>query len=158
MKRVTFAVAAGLIFSSLTISLSSPQSSVQAKPVSKTAGAPVGDACRNVAFKFTNRHNSGGQIRFQRIRFFNQANGDWQSEDVPNITCNQGATCTTNGNNLRDSEGENLTQFRLVYRYKPTGPGANWSDEVETGIFRPTNSTCRANKTYGPGSDGWVIQ
>jgi hypothetical protein len=124
----------------------------------KTFTAPFGDACQNVSFKFTNRHNSGGQIKFQRIRYRNQANGDWQTEDINNITCNQGSTCTTTGNRLRDSEGENLTQFRLVYKYKPTGAGANWSDEVESSILRPTNATCRANKTYGPGSEGWVIR
>ena len=158
MKRVTFAVAAGLIFSSVAISLQSPQSSVHANPIARTAGAPAGDACRNVSFKFTNSHSSGGQIKFQRIKYFNQANGNWQTEDVTNVVCNQGGTCSTNGNNLRDSEGEALTRFRLVYKYKPTGAGANWSDEVESAVFEPGNSTCRANKTYGPGSQGWVIQ
>lgn len=147
-----FAFASALVVSAFTISLPNLESNVQASP------APFGDACRNISFKFTNRHNSGGQIKFQRIKYFNQANGQWQTEDVNNLICNQGGTCVTNGNNLRDSEGENLTRFRLVYKYKPTGAGANWSDEVETGDFTPGNAQCRANKTYGPGSDGWVVR
>jgi hypothetical protein len=151
-----FAFVSALIVSAFAVSLPNLESNVQAKPLSEPA--PFGDACRNVSFKFTNEHRSGGQIRFQRIKYYNQANGQWQTEDVPNTTCPQGSTCVTNGNNLRDSEGENLTKFRLVYKYKPASAGANWSDEVETGDLIPGNAQCRANKTYGPGSDGWVVR
>jgi hypothetical protein len=157
MKRIPFALAAGLIFFA-AMSLSKNESSLQANPVAKAAAVPLGDACQNVSFKFTNRHRSGGQIKFQRVQYKNRANGNWQTEDVNNVVCNQGATCTTSNNNLRDSEGEDLTRFRLVYKYKGTGAAANWSDEVSSVELTPTNPTCRANKTYGPGSEGWVIR
>jgi hypothetical protein len=156
MKRFTFALAAALILGALAISLPRFGSEVQATPVASPAGGTFGDACRNVTFKFKNEHNSGGKIKFQRIKYFNQANGDWQTEDVNNVECNQGATCATNGNNLRDSEGERLTKFRLIYKYLPTGAGANWSDEVESGVFEPNTPTCNANRQYG--GSHWVIR
>ncbi len=157
MKRITFALAAGLILSALAISLPKFESNVRANPAAETASVPVGDACRNISFKFTNQLSSGGQIKFQRIKFRNKATGNWYTENVNNMTCNHGKTCTTSGNNLRDSEGEDLTKFILVYRFKSPGAAANWSDEVESVVFEPTNPTCNANRTYGPGSQGWVI-
>jgi len=152
-----FAFTVAIMMGAVAISLPSLDLNVEAN--SGLNGEPVfGDACRNVSFKFTNRHNSGGQIKFQRIIYFNRANGRWQSEDVNNTICEQGRTCTTNGNNLRDSEGEDITKIRLVFKYKPASAGANWSDEVQTGDLVPTNPTCNANRTYGPGSEGWVIR
>jgi hypothetical protein len=122
------------------------------------AAAPVfGDACKDVKFKFTNQHNSGGEIEVRQVKYYNKANGKWQNEDVNNVNCRQGKTCTTNGDNLSDSEGEQLTKIKFVYKYKPTGNGANWSDEVESAEFAPNNATCNAGKTYGPGSQGFVI-
>lgn len=157
MRRMMFALAAPLILGALTISLPQLESKAEASPVAEPV-VVFGDACRRVSFKFTNRHNSGGQIKFQRIRYYNRANGRWQSEDVSNLICNQGQTCTTNNNNLRDSEGEDITKIRLVFKYKPASAGANWSDEVQTGDLIPTNPTCNADRTYGPGSEGWVIR
>ena len=119
--------------------------------------AYAGDACKNVKFKFTNQHDSGGTIEIRQVKYFNRANGAWQSEDIQNLECRQGKTCTTDGYNLRDSEGEDLTKFRLVYRYKGTHAADNWSDDVEGGDKLPDNPTCNANKTYGPGSTGWTI-
>jgi hypothetical protein len=158
MKRILFALTAGIILSGLAISLLKFESNVHANPAAEPAAVPFGDACKNIRFKFTNQHHEGGQIQFQRIKYFNKANGSWQTEDVNNAICNQGATCTTTGNNLRDSEGEDLTKFRLVYKFKGKGAAANWSDEVESGDLAPTNPTCTANKTYGPGSQGWLIK
>ncbi|HKX28661.1 MAG TPA: hypothetical protein VJ302_13260 [Blastocatellia bacterium] len=158
MNRLTFAIAAAIVLSALAITLPRFESNVQANPAAEAAAAPFGDACKNVHFKFTNQHHEGGQIQFRRIKYFNKANGDWQTEDVANTTCNQGSTCTTTGDNLSDSEGEDLTKFRLVYKFKGKGAAANWSDEVESGELTPTNPTCNANKTYGPGSQGWLIK
>jgi hypothetical protein len=119
--------------------------------------AYAGDACKDVKFKFTNKHNSGGTIEVSQVKYFNKANGAWQTEDVHNFECKQGKTCTTSGDNLRDSEGEDLTKFHFVYRYKGTKGTDNWSDYVEGGDKIPDNPTCTANKTYGPGSTGWTI-
>lgn len=95
--------------------------------ISSSAIGHPSDACKNVKFKFTNKHNSGGTIEVRQVKYFNKANGEWQTEDVKHLDFSQGATCTTSGDNLRDSEGEELTKFRFVYRYQgrsqqTTGP------------------------------------
>jgi len=125
--------------------------------MASAAMAYAGDACKNVKFQFTNKHNSGGTIEVHQIKYFNKANGTWQTEDVKHFECPQSHTCTTTGDNLRDSEGEQLTKFRLVYRYKGPKQTDNWSDEVEGGIKEPDNPTCNANKTYPGGNHSWTI-
>jgi hypothetical protein len=125
--------------------------------MSGAAIAHAGDACKNVKFKYTNKHNSGGIIEVRQVKYFNKANGVWQTEDVSHFDCAQGKTCTTTGDNLADSEGEDLTKIRFIYRYKGPKSTDNWSDDVEGGDKIPDNPTCVANKTYGPGDDGWTI-
>jgi hypothetical protein len=119
--------------------------------------AHASDTCKDVKFKFTNKHNSGGTIEMHQIKYFNKANGEWKTEDLNDIDCKQGKTCTTLGDNLKDAEGEELTKIRFIYRYKGTHSTDNWSDYVEGGDKVPDDPTCFANKTYGPGSSGWTI-
>ena len=126
--------------------------------MSSAAIAHASDLCKNVKFKVTNKHNSGGTIELHQVKYFNKANGLWKTEGLAkDIDCNQGQTCTTGGENLTDSEGEDLTKFHFIYRYKGTHASDNWSDYVEGGDKVPDNPTCYANKTYGPGSTGWTI-
>ena len=102
-------------------------------------------------------------IDVREVEYYNKANGEWQTENVrsrPEMAgffCFFGETCITKPEDLRDSEGENLTKFRFIFRWKSDKAGANWSDEVEGGDKVPTNGTCNANKTYGPGATGWSI-
>ena len=81
--------------------------------------AVAGDACKNVKFKVTNKHESGEAILIKKVKYFNKANGQWQTEVVnqnliyepanypipidrePGLLCNQGATCTTKGDDLQ---------------------------------------------------------
>ena len=125
--------------------------------MSSASIAHAGDACKNVKFKFTNKHNSGGKIEVHQVKYFNKANGAWQTEDLNDFDCAQGKTCTTTGDNLGDSEGEELTKIRFIYRYKGPKSTDNWSDYVEGGDKIPDDSTCFANKTYGPGDKGFTI-
>jgi hypothetical protein len=125
--------------------------------VSGAAIAHASDTCTNVKFKFTNKHNSGGIIELHQIKYFNKANGEWKTEGLKDLSCGQGHTCTTSGDNLTDSEGEELTKFHFVYRYKGTKSTDNWSDYVEGGDKVPDDPTCFANKTYGPGPTGFTI-
>jgi hypothetical protein len=126
--------------------------------MSSAAIAHASDTCKNVKFKVTNKHNSGGTIELHQVKYFNRANGEWKTEGLSkDIDCSQGQTCTTGGENLKDSEGEDLTTFHFVYRYKGTKSTDNWSDYVEGGDKVPDNPTCFANKTYGPGNTGWTI-
>jgi|SRR5215470_1164605 len=125
--------------------------------VSSAAIAHASDTCTNVKFKFTNKHNSGGIIEMHQVKYFNKANGQWRTEGLKDLQCGQSKTCTTSGDNLGDSEGEELTKFHFVYRYKGTKSTDNWSDYVEGGDKVPDDPTCFANKTYGPGDKGFTI-
>jgi hypothetical protein len=125
--------------------------------MSSGAIAHAGDACKNVKFKYTNKHNSGGIIEVRQVKYFNKANGAWQTEDVSHFDCAQGKTCTTTGDNLADSEGEDLTKIRFIYRYKGPKSTDNWSDDVEGGDKIPDDPTCVANRVYGPGDKGFTI-
>lgn len=142
------------------------------------AGAALaGDACKNIKFKVTNKHDSGETILIKKVKYFNKVNGKWQTEVVnQNLTltlpdteklqlfpqigkekglaCRYGATCKTQGDNLRDAEGEDLTKFRFVYKYMAAG---KWSGQVEGGDKVPDDPQCYANRTYGPGESGWTI-
>jgi hypothetical protein len=110
--------------------------------------ASAGDACTDVKFEFTNKHSSGRSIKVMQVKYYNKANGKWQTEDVKNKECAYGATCTTDGDNLRDSEGEELTKFRFIFKYKETD--GDWSDKDEGGDKVPDDPTCNAGKKYGP--------
>ena len=118
--------------------------------------AHASDVCKNVQFKVTNKHNSGGTIELHQVEYFNKANGQWKTEDLKDLTCYQGKTCTTSGDNLNDAEGMDLTKFRFVYRYKGTKSTDNWSDYVEGGIKEPDKPTCFEGKVYG-GTSNWTI-
>jgi len=145
--------------------------------VTMSGTAVAGDACKNIKFKVTNKHDSGETILIKKVKYFNKANGKWQTEVVnQNLTvtlpdteklqffpevgkekglaCKHGTTCRTQGDNLRDAEGEDLTKFRFVYKYMAAG---KWSGEVEGGDKVPDDPKCYANRTYGPGESGWTI-
>lgn len=114
------------------------------------AAAPFfGDACKNVKFSVKNQHNSGGQIEIREVQYFNKANGKWQTEQVSNKVASQSATVTTNGDDLKDSEGEQITKVKFKYKFLPTGRGANWSDEIVSAEFIPSSPVCNANRSYG---------
>lgn len=145
MTLIAIAIAVGIaIFSALQFNTKvTPNATVQ-------AAAPFfGDACKNVKFSVKNQHNSGGRIEIREVQYFNKANGKWQTEQVSNKEAAQGATVTTNGDDLRDSEGEQITKVKFKYKYLPTGRGANWSDEIVSAEFTPSSPVCNAGRTYG---------
>lgn len=147
--------------------------------IGTTSDGLAGDACKKVTFKVKNSHNSGEKILIKKVKYFNKANGKWQTEVVdqylyyklyeedakmPNMIpfdkkegkeCPHGYICETAGDNLRDSEGEDLTKIRFVYQYWAAGV---WSGELESKEFEPANPTCTAGRTYGGGKDVWAIQ
>ncbi len=143
MTIIAIAIALGIAtFTALNFN-PNPHSTVQ-------AAAPFfGDACKNVKFSVKNQHNSGGQIEIREVQYFNKANGKWQTEEVANKVANQGATVTTNGDDLKDSEGEQITKVKFKYKYLPTGRGTNWSDEIVSAEFVPSSPVCNANRSYG---------
>src|SRR5580765_6862368 len=133
------------------------ESEAQAQPSAVTSSTSMfGDACKDVKFKVTNKHKEGGQIELRKVEYYNKANGKWQTEDIPNHVMDQGDTYTTSGDNLKDSEGEELTKIRFIYRWKDNRASSNWSDDVTSKDFTPKDATCNAGKIYGLGQ-GWDI-
>lgn len=113
----------------------------------------AGDACKNVKFQFKNQR--GRTIRVYKVDYFNTANNKTQTEDVKNLECASGSTCTTSGDNLTDSEGEDLTNF--VFWFNDKEDDGDWSStNVHTQNKVPVTRKCSADMTY-KGSPVWTI-
>lgn len=153
MKKVMLTIAVAIAFGVIGFAFNESATEVQANSV--TSNDFFGDTCQNVKFKLVNKHSKGGDIEIRGVKYYNKANGKWQTEDLPNVVVKQGSTLTTGGDDLRDSEGESLTKFIFIYRWKSSGRSANWSGEVNSREFTPDTSTCNANRTYG--STSWII-
>jgi hypothetical protein len=121
-----------------------------------SSAAFAGDACKNVKFQYKNMRKEA--IVVYKVEYFNRANGKVQTEDVKNDQCNgtlgDGTFCTTNPNNLRDSEGENLTDF--VFYFFVNDPLHVGVKEFHTQPKKPLNETCIADRFYA-GSPTWEI-
>lgn len=125
----------------------------------------AGDACKDVKFKIKNQRDK--RIRITKVEYHNADNNKTQSEDInPNLICDPGSTCTTNGDNLRDSEGVNLTNFVFFFNDAATkvigldvdvGHQRDWEKtDRETQPKVPVNKKCRADMTYS-GNPVWTI-
>lgn len=135
---------------------------VEAGSITKVSPASFGDACKNVKFQFKNNHSSANTILIFKVEYYNRANGKWQTEEISNgpgignghFNCRYNTTCTTLGDNLRDSEGEQITKVRFIYQFRKAD--GRWSDNITSRTFEPASPVCNANKTYG-NSQGWTI-
>jgi hypothetical protein len=121
----------------------------------------AGDACKNVKFKIKNQGDK--LIRITKVEYHNADNSKIQSEDInPNLECSTGATCTTNGDDLRDSEGVNLTNFVFFFDVHTTevttdvDKGPEWPSSGKTQPKIPADKKCRAGRTYS-GDPVWTI-
>jgi hypothetical protein len=107
-----------------------------------SAGAAhAADACRNVKFKFLNEKNHA--VTVLSVKYFNLTNNQFQTELIKNVTCAAGATCTTKGDNLRDTEGEDIS--RVVFVLKNEG-GENRHNTPSKATTDPNK--CVAGKLY----------
>ena len=154
MKKVTFTIAIALVLSVFGLTIFTTETKVEASSF-VGGGFTFGDSCKDVKFSAKNQHAQNGQIEIRKVSYFNKANGKWQTEDVPNTVVNHGATFKTGGDNLADSEGEQITKLKFVYRWKSDGRNANWSGDVTSKEFVPDLPVCNANRTYG--NSTWVI-
>ncbi len=108
--------------------------------------AKAGDACQNVHFKYVNERST--TIKVKSVEFYNKNAGKWRTEDVVNEECAPNATCSTNGDNLADAEGDDITKVKFNYVYKEAD--GDWSDLFHGGEKTVSGSTeCNANRTYG---------
>jgi hypothetical protein len=115
--------------------------------------AYAGDACKDVRFQFKNQRDQ--RIRVYKVECFNAANNKTQTESLPNVECASGSTCTTTGDNLRDSEGEDLSNF--VFFFNDQEADGGWSNiDVHTQKKAPATKKCSGGMTY-KGASTWLI-
>lgn len=123
---------------------------ISAIPLATVAGsAAAADACKNVKFTVTNDHFEGRDIEIRKIKFTNPHNGGKeQTEDVKNLVCHHGSTCTTAGDNLSNADKVDLRGIKVVFAYKEHD--GQWSKEFTTQPFTPKYPKCGDNSKYGP--------
>jgi hypothetical protein len=156
MKKLTFTIAIAIAITLGIFGLTTLPTATKVEAASVKAGIFFfGDNCKNVKFSAKNQHAQNGQIEIRKVTYYNKANGKWQTEDLPNLVVNQGSTFTTDGDDLSDSEGEQITKVKFIYRWKSDGRNANWSGDVTSKEFVPSATVCNANRTYGNSS--WII-
>ena len=163
MKNIVATTIIALVIGITSFLPTNFDTTVQAHSVAASNSPLLGDACRNVKFKFKNNHSSRDVIDVRDVEYFNRANGKWQTEDLKNrpgmagFMCGFGETCTTEAEDLRDSEGEQITKIRFHFKFKQAGRNlTSWSEKVVSSIFEPESPVCNANKVFGNGK-GWTI-
>jgi hypothetical protein len=120
--------------------------------IPQPATVHAGDACKNVKFKFTNERNT--RIKVTKVDYLNKANNKIQTEQFT-LECPSGSTCTSSGQDLRDSEGESLTNF--VFYFNDQEKDGDWSKvDVKTQPKVPVNQICGADRIYS-GNPVWTI-
>jgi hypothetical protein len=113
------------------------------------APASAVDACKDVKFKVTNQHVEGREIEVRRVLFTNPHNGGAeQSEDLKNLVCKFGSTCTTDGDDLGNANKVDLRGIKVVFSYRERD--GQWSQEFVTQPFTPGIPKCSEGRTYGP--------
>jgi|KBSSwiStaDraftv2_1062776.scaffolds.fasta_scaffold340221_3 hypothetical protein len=113
------------------------------------------DKCRNVRFRVTNEHSTGKKILITAVKYHDVVNNKQVTKGIANVECKIHETCYTSEKDLKDVEGTNINNIRFVYKYKEQD--TDWSDEVTSKAFDPNNASCRADRTYGPEPQGFVI-
>jgi hypothetical protein len=122
--------------------------------VTGSSAAFAGDACKNVKLIYKNMRPEA--IWVYKIDYYNRTNAKVQTEDVQNEQCNGGGQlCITNGDNLRDSEGQDLTNF--VFHFFINDQLHIGSEYFHSQPKLPGGGErCVANKVYS-GTPTWEI-
>ena len=105
------------------------------------------DTCKDVKFKVTNNHSEGREIQIRKVKYFNPHTSSTQTEDVGNLMCNHGSTCTTRGDNLANAKNVDLNSIQVVFKYRERD--GQMSKEFQTQAFVPAYRKCTEGKTYG---------
>ncbi|GMV57884.1 MAG: hypothetical protein L6Q72_17360 [Burkholderiaceae bacterium] len=122
--------------------------SLAAAGLAAAATPALADTCKDVKFKVTNNHFEGREIEIRQVKYFNPHTGNTHTEDVKNLVCKHGATCTTDGDNLANAKNVDLNSIQVVFKYREHDGG--WSKEFQTQKFVPAYRKCTEGKTYGP--------
>ncbi|GAB4480050.1 MAG: hypothetical protein OHK0044_27860 [Burkholderiaceae bacterium] len=118
--------------------------------VSTLAAAPaLADTCKDVKFKVTNNHFEGRDIEIRKVKYYNPHTRKTETEDVKNLVCKPGATCTTDGDNLANALNVDLNSIQVEFVYREHD--GQWSKPFLTQPFVPAYRKCTNDgKTYGP--------
>lgn len=119
----------------------------------------LGDACKNISFQVKNDHS--GTIYLNKVKYFNRNSGKWKTEDVKEVTCLFGTTCTVGGlDDLADAKDDDITKvtfFYSTYELKKNPYARQRSESKESKVFTPASPKCTEGKIYGAGQ-GWTIK
>jgi hypothetical protein len=121
---------------------------IAAAGLAAAAGPAFADTCKDVKFKVTNNHFEGRDIEIRKVKYYNPHTTSTHTEDVKNLVCKPGSTCTTNGDNLANAKNIDLNSIQVVFSYREHD--GQWSKEFVTQKFVPTYRKCTEGKTYGP--------
>ncbi|MEQ8275397.1 MAG: hypothetical protein RMA76_37585 [Deltaproteobacteria bacterium] len=131
--------------------------SVDERPASEEApqtatteqGILGSNLCKDVDLIFTNsRERASGNvaIRVRRVKFSENANGPWRSEDFSNRVVGYGDTVTVDNQDLENSYNDDLEHWRIYYNVLQ--PNGTWGSEVYQQVTHFGDSTCRNYRGY----------
>lgn len=113
-----------------------------------SASTAMAASCKNAKFKVTNNHVEGREIEIRKVKYFNPHTGNTHTEDVKNLVCKHGSTCTTAGDNIANAKNVDLNSIQVVFKFRERDN--DWSDEFQTQKFVPAYRKCTEGKVYGP--------
>jgi len=119
--------------------------------------AYAGDACKNVRFQLVNQRAKN--VVVHSVDYHNDvaANNPKHEKIFNSIVCYAGKSCISQGDNLTDAEGENLSNF-VFYFHEVDGNGIELNTEWHTQPKIPNDKRCTANRTYGDSkTNPWTI-
>ena len=119
--------------------------------------AYAGDACKSVKFQLVNKRAKNVVVHSVDYRNDVAVNNPKHEKIFNSMVCYAGKTCTSQGDNLTDAEGENLTNF-VFYFHEVDGNGLELDTEWHTQPKVPDTKRCTANRTYGNSkTNPWMI-
>lgn len=123
---------------------------------SQNSSNGLGDECKNVSFLVKN-NTANYAIYITKVKYFNRNSGKWKTENVSQVRCDWGMTCTIGGqDDLADAKDDDITKISFIYDYYLNGHIAKKSENKESKIFNPSSPKCTEGKIYGTGQ-GWTI-
>ncbi len=108
------------------------------------------DACKGTDIFITNMRERNGDrtaIDVDFVEFYSVSEGAWKTEGLTNRVVSYGTDELWLNQDLANAENDEISRFRVHYKYLPSGPGANWSSRVYQEIDI-TNVRCVAGQNF----------
>ena len=121
------------------------------------AGPSLAGVCQAITFTVHNSHYTGDEIKIKKVKYRDLTAATNNTEDVIDITCQFGSTCTTYGDDLgsvvEGRLGHDLGNIQFYYSYREAD--GQWSPLMWSKKFKPTDQECTNGRNYGTAS--WEI-